>query len=97
MIIEKEFATYEMEQHEGFIEVNVKYKVSHSEYDFKVFDTAEEMEAWIERNEKIRKIMSIMDAETQEMENYIYYGSNRGISEDVYDEIAERIIDAFGI
>lgn len=34
---------------------------------------------------------------TKEMEGYSYYGSNPGISEDDYDEVAEAIMTEFGM
>ena len=37
------------------------------------------------------KILGILKEYTQEMEGYSYYGSNPGISEDDYDEIASKI------
>ena len=38
------------------------------------------------------KIEAVLKTFTQEMENYSYYGSNPGISEDYYDEVAEALM-----
>lgn len=38
------------------------------------------------------KIEAVLKTFTQEMENYSYYGSNPGISEDNYDEVAEALM-----
>lgn len=37
-------------------------------------------------------ILEIFKANTREMEGYSYFGSNPGISEDDYDEVADNII-----
>ena len=41
------------------------------------------------------KLEAILKTFTREMENYSYYGSNPGISEDDYDEVAETLMDEF--
>lgn len=38
-------------------------------------------------------IIAILEAFTQEMENYSYFSSNPGISESDYEDVAERIIE----
>jgi len=43
------------------------------------------------------KIEAVLKTFTQEMENYSYYGSNPGISEDYYDEVAESIMSELGL
>lgn len=91
-------ATYTVEVHKGYINVDIVYtQKSHPYNSFKVFDNKAQMRAWIDRHEKICKIMKIMDKHTQEMESYGYYGSNPGIPEDDYDEIAEDLIKEFGL
>lgn len=43
--------------------------------------------------DKMREaIIKILNGYTQEMENYSYYGSNRGVSVDDYKDIADEII-----
>ena len=43
------------------------------------------------------RIVAVMVKHTQEMEGYSYYGSNPGISEDDYEDIAEDIMKEFGL
>lgn len=43
------------------------------------------------------KIVAIIAKHTVEMEGYSYYGSNPGIKEDDYDDVADDIMIAFGI
>ncbi len=43
------------------------------------------------------RIVAVMAKHTQEMEGYSYYGSNPGISEDDYEDIAEDIMKEFGL
>lgn len=38
------------------------------------------------------KIIEILKAHTEEMESYSYYGSNPGIPEDDYSEVADEIL-----
>lgn len=40
----------------------------------------------------IDKILEILKSHTKEMEGYSYFGSNPGVSEDDYDDIAKEII-----
>ena len=44
--------------------------------------------------EKIKTVIEILNKYTQEMENYAYYGSNPGIPESEYPEIATEIVQA---
>jgi hypothetical protein len=37
-------------------------------------------------------ILKIFKANTREMEGYVYFGSNPGISEEDYDDVADNII-----
>lgn len=93
------FAEYTITEHTGYVEVDVKYtsEAVSTFPTFRVFDTVEEVSEWIAHNEKVNRIMKIIDGFTTEMEGYSYYGSNPGIPEDVYDEVAEEIIKEFGI
>ena len=43
------------------------------------------------------RIVAVMARHTQEMEGYSYYGSNPGISEDDYEDIAEDIMKEFDL
>ena len=43
------------------------------------------------------RIVLVMAKYTQEMEGYSYYGSNPGIKEDDYEDIAEDLMKEFGI
>lgn len=43
------------------------------------------------------KIEAILAEHTQEMEGYSYYGSNPGISENDYDDVAESIMTALNL
>lgn len=40
-----------------------------------------------------RAIELVLEKYTTDMENYSYYGSNMGCSEDDYDDIAEEVMD----
>jgi hypothetical protein len=40
-----------------------------------------------------RAIERVMEKYTIDMENYSYYGSNMGVSENDYEEIAEEVMD----
>ena len=44
-----------------------------------------------------QRIVAIMDRYTQEMEGYSYFGSNPGIKEDAYEDVADEIMIEFGI
>lgn len=50
-------------------------------------------------NEKIirDRIEAILGTFTREMEGYSYFGSNPGVSEDDYDEVAEAIMTEFSM
>lgn len=41
-------------------------------------------------------IIKIMSGYTREMEGYSYFGSNPGIPQDDYDEVAGEIMEAMG-
>ena len=43
------------------------------------------------------RIVAVMARHTQEMEGYSYYGSNPGIAEDDYEDIAEELMKEFGL
>lgn len=43
------------------------------------------------------RIMAIIARFTTEMEGYSYFGSNPGVPVDDYEDIAEAIMDEFGI
>lgn len=43
------------------------------------------------------RIVAVMAKHTQEMEGYSYYGSNPGIAEDDYEDIAEELMKEFGL
>ena len=91
-------AKYTVEVHKGHLEVTVDYtQKAHPYNTFKVFDNKAEMRAWIDQNEKICKIMKVLAQHTEEMEGYSYFGSNPGIPEDEYDEVAQEIIKAFNL
>jgi hypothetical protein len=95
---QREFATYKVEVHGDNVEVEVEYTGSVKQYNgFQSFGTQARAYAFIDKNEKVSRVIQIMAKYTQEMENYGYYGSNPGIKEDEYDEIAEEIVAAFGI
>lgn len=53
----------------------------------------------ISEEEKILrdKIVEILSGFTQEMENYSYFGSNPGIEEDDYEDVADEILKKFSI
>lgn len=93
------FAEYTVTEYASDVGIDVKYTAEavNSFPTFKVVDTAEEAREWIEHNEKVNRIMKIIDGFTTDMEGYSYYGSNPGVPEDVYDEVAEEIIREFGI
>lgn len=43
------------------------------------------------------RIVAVMAKHTQEMEGYSYYGSNPGIAEEDYEDIAEELMKEFGL
>ena len=91
-------AKYTVEVHKGHLEVEIEYtQKAHPYTTFKVFDNKAQMRAWIDQNEKVCKIMNVLDRHTEEMEGYSYFGSNPGIPEDEYDEIAEELIKELGL
>jgi antibiotic biosynthesis monooxygenase (ABM) superfamily enzyme len=93
------FAEYTITEHTGYVEVDVKYpsEAVNTFSTFKVFDSFEEANEWIAHNEKVNRIMKIFDSYTRDMEHYSYYGSNPGVPEDEYEDIAEEIIKEFDI
>jgi hypothetical protein len=51
-----------------------------------------------ERDHGIRRVIEkALATHTREMEGYSYYGSNPGISEDDYDDVAESIMTALDL
>jgi hypothetical protein len=53
----------------------------------------------ISKEEKAQRdrIVSIIARHTREMEGYSYFGSNPGVAEDDYEDIADDIMKEFGI
>lgn len=49
----------------------------------------------VEDKAKRDKIVAIMARWTQEMEGYSYYGSNPGIKEDDYEDVADDLMALF--
>ena len=45
-----------------------------------------------EEKELRDKLVGIITSFTQEMENYSYFGSNPGVPEDSYEDVAEEIL-----
>jgi hypothetical protein len=43
------------------------------------------------------KIVAVIEKYTKEMEGYSYFGSNPGVPEDDYEEIADDLLLAFNI
>ena len=43
------------------------------------------------------RIVAIIARHTREMEGYSYFGSNPGIAEDDYEDVADEIMIEFGI
>ena len=43
------------------------------------------------------RIVAVMARHTQEMEGYSYYGSNPGIAEDDYEDVADELMKEFGL
>lgn len=56
-------------------------------------DPAEGQISVVDHNTR-RIIESVLERYTKDMENYSYYGSNMGVSENDYDDIAEDIMTA---
>jgi hypothetical protein len=48
-------------------------------------------------NEIRNRIIALISKHTREMEGYSYYGSNPGVSEDDYEDIADDIMIEFGL
>lgn len=55
----------------------------------------ENSEISVEDKAKRDKIVAIMARWTQEMEGYSYYGSNPGIKEDDYEDVADDLMALF--
>ena len=51
--------------------------------------------AFIEKNEKKLAIITIMNEFVVEMEGYAYYGSNPGIPQDEFEEVADALMKKF--
>lgn len=43
------------------------------------------------------RLVAILSRYTTEMENYGYFGSNPGIPEDAYEDVADDIMKEFGL
>lgn len=43
------------------------------------------------------RIVAVMARHTQEMEGYSYYGSNPGIAEEDYEDVADELMKEFGL
>ena len=97
MIPENEHAKFELETYNGTFELTITpHKPTASVYPtWKKFDTypaaLEYAAKWAKRVEIIR----ILESYTTDMENYGYFGSNYGVPQDDYDEIADRILLLF--
>lgn len=50
-----------------------------------------------EEYELRNKIIAVLEQFTREMEGYSYFGSNPGISEDDYEDVAEAILLGFDV
>jgi hypothetical protein len=49
-------------------------------------------------NDEIRAIIvGVLNEYTTEMEGYSYFGSNPGVPEDVYNEVAEDIVNLLDV
>lgn len=57
----------------------------------------ERTEISLEEKQIRDRLIAIMSRYTREMENYGYFGSNPGIPEGEYDEVAEDIMKEFGL
>lgn len=95
--ITKDFAEYTIAEYKGHFEIDVKYapKSAKSYPAFKITYSLDEAHDWIEHEHKVNRVMKIISEFTTEMEGYSYFGSNPGIPEDSYDEVAEAIISEF--
>lgn len=56
-------------------------------------DPAEGQISVVDHNTR-QAIENILERYTRDMENYSYYGSNMGVSENDYDDVAEDIMTA---
>lgn len=61
------------------------------------FEDIENAEEFIKKTTKRLKIVRVLRTFTCEMENYSYYGSNPGIPEDSYDDVADKINELLNI
>lgn len=50
-----------------------------------------------EEYELRNKIIAVLEQFTREMEGYSYFGSNPGIAEDDYEDVAEAILLGFDV
>lgn len=96
--VTKTTGEFKIVEHAGHVEIDFTPSVRPCTFvTFQIVDTVEQAHQWIEHTEKVNRMMQIMDRFTTEMEGYSYFGSNPGIPEDVYDEVAEEIIKEFGV
>ena len=95
----RDFATYDVVDRAGRIEVKVNYTGDVRQSNkCQAFNDAEKTYDWIDKNEKVCRIIQIMQKHTTEMDmEECTYSGNPGISEDVYDEVANELIKELGL
>lgn len=71
----------------------LKFQINEHINMFHVLDADVDVDQVIERMIKKIKVIRIMTSFTQEMENYGYVGSNPGISESNYEDVADKILN----
>ena len=97
--IDREFATYTVTEHPKHLEVEAVFKNDSTVIypTFHIADTFDEVRKWINHKEKVSKVVKVLNSYTTEMEGYSYFGSNPGLPENEYEDVAEDIIKLFDI
>lgn len=85
--------TYERTQHTSYIEVEMD-DPEHltSESRFQIFDTDQQADEWQNRHGVLCKVIKMIKGYCREMENYTYFGSNPGVPEDDFEDLAVDIL-----
>ena len=88
-------ATVTVERYSGHYEITIApYSCTESvDNEFIVVYTEEEVQSTVDAWNRRVNVIRILERYTTEMENYSYYGSNPGISEEQYIAVANDILE----
>lgn len=94
--INEKYAKYLVKDYGGHLEVEVEDFGDFYLGNFKVFYSKPEVLRFIAEREKMYSLLTILKSYEVDMENYSYYGSNPGIPECDYEDVATDILKLFG-